>query len=203
MHKLFFFSIILLMFSFTFWQKGKNRIDRLMEQPFDLQQFKKKKHQSNSGGANARDFYFRPAEKGMYYHFFLFNLKESAFIYLGDTAQKRSLTKIVTFDMEIITYKPLGKYQHDYLDPTETLIEWKSKVNDKDLLQLSFIGLDSMYVKQQLGSPDLRKEGCFIYTHRDRALILNVQRNRVNWLKYLRLNKSLQSDSVPAELLKY
>lgn len=170
-------------------------IDELLNNPFDLQRFKKAKGQSNSGGATKKQYFFKPDTAGVYYSFFLFPCLCG---YIGDTPSKNVHMEN---GLQIITYKPLGKYENDYLDPTETLIEVTARFNDNDLPELAFVGLDTIKIKQRLGDNFLRKDNCFIYTKNKRALTLKIKGKTVEWLKYTRLNISLTADNVPSGLV--
>ena len=94
-----------------------------------------------------------------------------------------------------------GKYKDNYFDPTETLIEVTAHFNDKDLPELAFVGLDTIKIKKKLGDNFLRKGNCFIYTKDKRALTLKITGNRVEWLKWTRLNISLTVDNISNGLL--
>lgn len=170
-------------------------VDDLLKKPFDLQKFKEAKGQSNSGGATKRSYYFKPDTAGMYYSFFLFPCLCG---YIGETPNKNVHMED---GLQIVTYKPNGKYKADYLDPTETLIEVIARFNDNDLPELAFVGLDTVKIKQRLGDNFIRKDNCFIYTKDKSALTLKIKGKTVEWLKYTRLNISLTKDNVPSELV--
>ncbi len=94
--------------------------DALLQNPFDLQQFKKAKGPSNSGGADVQPYYYKPDEKGVFFRFFLFRSPQT-FMYSGNGDKKFPVRSGTGF--QIVTYKFLGKYRDAFLDPTETLIE--------------------------------------------------------------------------------
>jgi hypothetical protein len=124
----------------------------------------------------------------MYYSFFLFsNLKG----YLGED-KGFILTK--ENGLKMTTYKPKGKYENQYLDPNEELIEVEARFNHFDLPELAFVGLDTTKVKNRLGEKSFFKENCFVYTYQNRALILGVENGFVYWLRYVYMNTSLTKD---------
>ena len=170
-------------------------VDDLLKKPFDLQKFKKVKGGSNSGGATKKSYYFKPDTVGMYCSFFLFPCDCG---YIGETPNKDTH---IEGGLQIITYKPAGKYKDDYLDPTETLIEVIAKFNDNDLPELAFVGLDTVKIKSKLGDNFFRKDNCFIYSKNKRALTLKIKGKSVEWLKFTRLNISLKADNIPSRLV--
>ena len=129
-----------------------------------------------------------------YYSFFLFPSGE----YLADRKDKRLYSRE---GLEITTYKPLGKYRGDYLDPTEELIEFSARSNNINIPELAFVGMDSSYVTKKLGSRYTIKNNCCIYLHKDRVLVLGLQARTIVWLKYIHLNQAYTLDKFPNEVL--
>jgi hypothetical protein len=164
-----------------------SRIDSFLLNPFDLYKFKQKVGQSNSGGASYRPYYFRPAYKGVFYYFMFFNRIEG---YLGTNKQRK-----IKLERGLIltTYKPEGKYREIYLDPTEELIEVIANYNSFELPELAFVGLDTLEIKERLGEKTFIRDNCFVYAHKDRALILGLEGRTVKWLKYVHLSRNLIS----------
>ncbi len=191
--KLNFTIVLLVCFGFISLQS----LDALLNKPIDVIAFKKAKGQSNSGGAKKQSYYFKPKQKGFYMSFGLFNSNKT--YYGSDTAHK--IKNINALYM--VTYKPLGKYQDDFIDPNETLIEFCASYNDIDLPQLAFIGLDTVQVKNKLGNNFIRKANCFVYTKNKNALVLLINGKVVSKLKYTRLNLEIKQDNVPNELVTY
>lgn len=160
--------------------------DSFLLKPFDLYKFKRKVGQSNSGGASALTYRYKPKYRGMYNSFSLFSRLKG---YYGNRKQDT----IRLEGLRITTYKPYGKYQNDYLDPTEELIEVEAKFNNFDLPELAFVGLRKTEIIKKLGDPSFKKNNCLVYTFRDRALILNMKNDEVKWLKYVHLKFELTS----------
>jgi len=167
---------------------NRDSINNFLDKPFDLYEFKKTKKMSNSGGGRNKDYYLKPDKEGMYYQYFLFSKLQG---YSG-TNKERIIRR--EDGLEINVYKELGKYQYEYIDPTEELIEVRAKFNDFDLPELAFVGIDSVAVVNKLGKPDLMKRNCMVYQHNNKALVLNLSNKRVKWLKYVVLKKELDID---------
>lgn len=176
---------------------NNKRRDELLANPFDLQKFKKIKGQSNSGGAPKNSYYFKPVTKGFYYRFMMFRPMTG---YIGEIPSND-----IHYEggLTIITYKPFGKYRSSYFDPTETLIEVVAIMNDNDLPELAFVGLDTVKIKKKLGEDFIRKENCFIYTNDKNVLVFKIKDKRVEWLKYTRLNYFLNKDNIAPDLLMH
>jgi hypothetical protein len=164
-----------------------------LQKPVDLQQFKKAKGPSNSGIADIQQYYFKPAEKGVYFRFFIFR-SPNTFIYSGTENKKQHVPYGTGF--QIVTYKPPGKYRDAYLDPTEMLIEVTASYNDPDLPELAFVGLDTVTIKKKLGNHFIRKDNYFIYSADNNVLILNITEGVVKCLKYTRLNAKIANTNM-------
>jgi hypothetical protein len=170
-------------------------IQDLLNKPFDLQKFKKKKGQSNSGGAPKKTYYYKPNENGFMMRFMLFPPYGG---YIGkDTSYLIKYPEAIT----IITFKPNGKHQDMFIDPNETLIEIILRLNDKDLPELAFVGMDTTSIKEKLGADFFRKDNCFIYANKKAALTLKISGKNVQWIKYTRLNFEMNASNIPTELL--
>jgi len=189
--------ISLLIFSMGIHLQEKTSTDALLQNPFDLQRFKKTKGQSNSGGVDVQSYYYKPAENGVYFYFFLFRSPQT-FMYSSNGDKKYPVRSGTGF--QIVTYKPLGKYRDAYLDPTETLIEVVASYNDPDLPELAFVGLDTVIIKKKLGVNFIRKNNSFLYTKDNYALVLNIFEGKVKCLKYARLNTKVTQNSIPERL---
>ena len=170
-------------------------IDSFLKNPFDLQKFKKKKGSSNSGLVRPQDYFYKPKEKGVFFRFFLFYPR--GFIY--DRNENKKIYVRPSDGLEVVTYKPLGKYRDTFIDPTETPIQVTANYNDPDLPELALVGLDSITIKKKLGEPLVRKDSCYIYLHKEYGLALRVSKGVVEWLHYLRANVPLMAGSLPEE----
>lgn len=170
-----------------------SNIDSFLLKPFDLYKFKQIKGGSNSGGGDKRPYFFKPNYKGIYYSFFYFMPMTG---YIGNNIIKTEN------GLHITTFKPLGKYKNDYLDPNEELIEVIARYNDFDLPELAFIGLDTIQLRRLLGKESFSEGNCFFYVFKDRALILPLKNGNVHRLKYLHLKKRLTAGNVPDGLLQ-
>jgi hypothetical protein len=188
--------ILIFFLSGYFFLQTTKTVDDLLAHPLDVQKFKKIKGQSNCSRSKEENYYYKPPEKGMFMRFFLFRPVSG---YIGEVPNNDVQ---IENGLSIITYKPYGKYEWKYFDPNETLIEVIAHYNDNDLPDLAFIGVDTIKIKKKLGDNFFRKDNCFIYTKDKNALILKISGQRVEWLKYTRLNTALTMNTIPAKLLQ-
>lgn len=190
--------LLIIFLSTSFLSENNQNVNNFLKNPFDLQKFKLQKGQSHSGGAYNKKYYLKPKVKGMYYSFFLFE-PLTGFIYSYDGKSQMKVKQ--ENGLEIVTYKPYGKYFENYFDPTETLIEVIARYNDYDLPELAFIGLDTTIIINKLGSNFIKKSNCMLYYKNNCVLSLHVENQMVNWLKYTRLNFNLNTKNIPDGLL--
>jgi hypothetical protein len=176
-------------------------VNDFLENPFDLQAFKRAKGQSNSGGGGGKDYWYKPLTKGYYYNFYRFDTEQTGFNYSLSGLKKHPIS--TDFGIVIDTYKPLGKYEKEYLDPTETLIRVYAEQNDEDLPELALIGLDSSLVKSRFSRDPIRKNKCFIYMYKNNILVIGFFGPMASWLRYVRLNFQVVESTIPDELLQY
>jgi len=142
---------------------SRDSLNKFLIKPFALFEFKKKKGMSNSGGVEAKKYYYKPNKKGMYYQYFFFSKLKG---YIGRNKNNILRKK----DGLIITvYKKLGKYQYEYNDPTEELIEVKAKFNDFDLPELAMVGLDSNIIIERFGHPDIFQTNNIVYQYENKS----------------------------------
>ena len=190
-------ALVCLFILFNSPLQEKKSTDALLINPFDLQKFKKAKGPSNSGGADLQLYYYKPDINGVYFRFFLFT-RTMGYVYDGAESKRHSVRPGT--GLQIVTYKPKGKYSADYFDPTETLIEVTASYNDPDLPELAFVGLDTLTVKKKLGNAFIRKDNCFIFAKDNNVLLLKTAEGVVTCLKYARMNAKLADAIIPKGL---
>ncbi|MES2656603.1 MAG: hypothetical protein V4620_13495 [Bacteroidota bacterium] len=192
------FYLLVFLLATAFLSNTNQSLNTFLKAPFDLQKFKQKKGQSNSGGAYNKKYYLKPKVKGMYYSFFLFQ-PLIGYVYSHDGNKQIKDRK--ENGLEIVTYKPNGEYFESYFDPTETLIEVTARYNDYDLPELAFIGLDTLTIKNRLGTSFIAKSNCMLYYKNNCVLTLHIEKGMVDWLKYTRLKFNLKPSNIPEGIL--
>lgn len=171
-------------------------IDSFLLEPFDLYNFKKIKGSSNSGFRHGKSYQHQPSKKGIYYDFFFFS---GMIGYIG--FEKANLVRNED-GLTITTFKPEGPHQQLYDDPNEILIEVKARLNDPGLPELAFVGLDTTVIQNQLGPKNFEFSNCWIYTYKERALILRIEKGKVEWLRYIHMMEELTEGHLPKDIFK-
>lgn len=175
-----------------------SKTDSLLLNPFDLAKFKKKKRGANSSGGGSQKYFYKPDIEGMYYGYFLFGgARKEGYVGKNKNNQVRLFNGI-----EINVFKPKDEDWTMYNDPNEILIEFMALLNDEDLPELAFVGWTKSELIEELGTPSFTKDQFLIYTFQQRCLILHMLGNKVDWLKYARLNLDLDANSEVPNLYK-
>ncbi len=192
------FLAFLFLFTISFGQGNPNDsltadTKKLLNKPFDLYAYKKKKKDSNS--SMARETYFLKPGKGVYWRFMLFRYGNG---YFGSVP---SNDLHMEDGIEIVTFQPPGKYQNKYTNPDEVLVQTVLRYNDIDLPELAFVGIDTNKVIKKLGPYVLKKNNCFVYFHNENILTIHTKNGITTWLKYTRINSKVTKDNIPADLL--
>lgn len=183
-------------------------IDSFLREPFNLYEFKNiRKHSSNSSSISLEDYHWRPDTPGIGYSFHAFqpritrlhNGRKMRHPFLGyygtDTSRKR-----MGLGVYIRVFQPRNEHMHMYANPTEILVEARNNMNDFELPEMQFAGIDTSNVKARLGEPSFRKHNCLVYTSGGNSLILTYKGRRVSKWKYIRLNYHLTEEMNPEEV---
>jgi len=184
--------------------KNSFNIDSFLQQPFDLYRFKSTKTASLSGSVRMKKYHYVPDKDWVVYRFFLFDPKKPNQIVNGKPKRNSQLGyigsdkknhHIMMNGLVITTFQPKDEFQHEYRNPNEMLIELIAKYNDFDLPELAFVGVDSISVVNQLGKESFYKNNCLVYTYKNIALIFKIKKNKVKWLRYIKLNIDLNKET--------
>lgn len=149
-----------------------------LDAPVDLQAFKKQKGSSNSGVMTGEGCFFRPAGKGFYQWYGLFPTPRGV-------PESRRLS-----GLRLIVYS-FNERPGDYSDSDEMLIAVRSAFPDPDLGDANLVGSAVEEIRRRFGEPKIARDDLLLY-HRDgRALSLHISEGRIDWYKYVRLNREL------------
>ena len=172
--------------------KQNHELAVFLSVPIDLITFKNKKGPSNSSQLKASSkttsWIYRPKNQGFFYQYMLF-----------PTPTRYSEGERF-FGFSVVVYK-FGKKIGDYYDSNETLIAIWSRLNDPDLGQANFVGRFVSEVKARFGEPSAVVGDVLIYHFNGRALSVHTKDGAVDWFKYVRLNRDLDSHGTVPELL--
>lgn len=164
------------------------RLISLLENPIDLQKFKKSKNGSytTTGVSNGTDYYFQPKIKDSI--FYTYNYPIENF-----TDSKR-INQIVVFKY--------GKNKHTYEDETEILIELRIFNKDLDLEKANLIGLTKTELESEFGVNYRNFENGIAYSNKNRVLILELENSKVKSYRYIKLNTEKIDNDLIGQIIK-
>lgn len=92
--------------------------------------------------------------------------------------------------ISIITYKPWTSQEEKYYSTNnETIIGFETKVNYIHLNNLNFVGAEENEISELLGMPDLIQDHCYAYKEDQKVLVLHLENDIVDWVKFYHLNE--------------
>lgn len=155
-------------------------ISYLLENPLDLNAYKKKKGEANSGGGKS-DILYKPNYKGLYLSYFLFpNLYEAS--------------------PHLTVYRK-GTVIGGFYEDRDELVQIFAEFSDPDLGNLNLIGKNIIEIECLLGKPNFAFENYIFYSRDNQLLMLFMKNNRVNWFKWSKLKNGIQTiDDIPLEI---
>lgn len=158
------------------WSESKNllipmltghstNLIRLLFQPIDIVEFKKKKGISNSSPANYKDKY-KSAKQGFHYLYTLFKTPSN-------------LPETVRFTgFKLYSYK-FGNQGGDFFDQNELLVGLKATYEDPDLGMLDWVGKSLDDFIQVYGEPTFKQQYKVAYYYLERAIVLKIDNDRI------------------------
>jgi hypothetical protein len=144
-----------------------------LENPIDLQEFKKKKGMRfTTSVTNGTEYYSNPKIKDSIFYAYYYPAEN-----LADT---KKIDKIVVFKF--------GENKQRYEDETETLIELRIFNKDSDLGKANLIGLSKSELESEFGKNYLTFENGIAYSNKNKVLILDLDNSKVKSYRYIKLN---------------
>ena len=173
----------------------KSYLESFLENPIDLQQFKKDYGPSNSGGMNGGLLY-KPDSAGMYLRFMLFNGN-------SDRNRKLRISEGQKFkQLQFYVYR-YGKTVGDFFDTNEILVGFKCKLEDESLGKANLVGKTEKEIIDLFGNGYSSYKNYRIYENNNRVLSLYITESKVLWVKYYHLASPFSKDNIPALLLEF
>jgi hypothetical protein len=171
-----------------FFSGKEQKLLSFFNQPLDLKAYKKA-NGAHSGGRNVTPYLIKPDTIGTYFNYFYFRKLRDRY------PTKQSFRGLV-----IGTYiygEEIGYYEQ----VVEELISVKSRLEDRDLKKLNFVGKHKKDVVDLLGTDYLTSNELMIYQHHGDLLILQLEDDKILWFNYIRTKLHLESsDDLPKEL---
>lgn len=158
-----------------------------LENPIDLQDFKKKKGiQFTTSVTNGTEYYFNP------------KIKDSLFYVYYYPAEKFEDSRKID---QIIVFKH-GENKHRYEDQTETLIEFRVFNKDSDLGKANLIGLSKTELESEFGNDYLIFDNGIAYSHKNKVLILEMDSSKAKSFRYIKLNTEKIDNDLIGQIIK-
>ena len=170
------------------------QLKNYLDKPLDFEKFRKQKnHNEQSHGINPKsDIYFKPDTVGFYYRFFMF---ERPAIYSSD-----EWIELCKEDgIRVIVYM-FGREIKSSVK--KELIEIKSRVNDPDLLESNFVGMEKIEITSKFGKPYLETNSFLHYVYENKMISLNMLNDSVIYFRYLKTNMKIDSNMIENHLDK-
>jgi hypothetical protein len=169
------------------YQKNLN-LTSLLENPIDLQKFKKSKNinYTTTGVSNGTDYYFEP------------KINDSIFYTYNYPTENLTDSKRID---QIVVFK-YGKNKHKYEDETEILIELRIFNKDLDLGKANLVGLTRTELKSEFGENYLNFENGIAYSSKNKVLILELEDSKVKSFRYIKLNTEKIDNDLIGQIIK-
>lgn len=144
-----------------------------LENPINLQEFKKKKRESLSTVTNGSEYYWNPKIKDSIFY---------SYSFLPNDPFQSNIDQL-----KIIVFK-YGRNKHTWDDNSEILIELKIETQDDHLMDANLVGLSIEQIEKEFGTDYLQLENRMVYSNRNKVLILEIDNSRVAFMNYIKLN---------------
>ena len=158
-----------------------------LENPIDLQEFKKKKGKRlTTSVTNGTEYYVNPKIKDSIFY---------AYYYPAENLTgSRNIDHVVVFKF--------GENKHRYEDKTETLIELRVFNKDSDLGKANLIGLSETDLESEFGNDHLTFENRIAYPNNNKLLILELENSKVKSFRYIKLNTEKVDKDLIGQIMK-
>ncbi|WP_303318800.1 hypothetical protein Q4Q34_04915 [Flavivirga abyssicola] len=162
--------------------KSNSILVEFLENPIDLQEFKRKKGKhfttSVTGGT---EYYFTP------------KIQDSIFyVYYYPDLDKEPI------DIDQIIVFKSGKNKHTYQDKTEVIIEIRVFNEDSDLGKANLVGLSKTELESEFGNDYLTFNNGIAYSNKNKILTIELDNSKVKSFRYIKLN----TENVDQDLIR-
>lgn len=163
--------------------KNTDSLSKFLIEPIDLQDFKIRKGEANSGGFQFKENLFRPNYQGFYIRFYIFPK-------FGENGPR------------IVTYRKGEEFGY-FHEKRDTLIQLFSDRPDKDLKNADLVLKNLDEIKNTFGNKYLMDGEYVFYIDNNIKTVLTIcaSNKKVKWFKVTRLNKVINSiNDVPLSI---
>ena len=157
-----------------------------LENPIDLQKFKKKKKMRvTTSVTSGTDYYHNP------------KISDSIFYVYYYPSEKIIPNEIDQF----VVFKN-GKNKHTYEDETETLVEFRIFNPDSDLGKANLVGLSKTKLESEFGTHYLTLDNGIAYFNKNKVLIIELSNSKVKSFSYIKLNTEKIDNDLIGQIIK-
>ncbi|WP_299117479.1 hypothetical protein [uncultured Winogradskyella sp.] len=143
-----------------------------LENPIDLQKFKSKNNGNVTTSVNnGLKYQYHPAINDSIFY---------GYNFITDSIGSKGINEIVVFKY--------GENKHRFEDETEILIEMRILNKDSDLGKANLIGLSKTALESEFGNDYLALDNGIAYSNKNKVLILELDKSKVNSYRYIKLN---------------
>ena len=162
------------------------KLNSFLENPIDLQEFKKKKNRNvTTSVTNGMNYYFNPKFSDSIFY---------GYNFITDNIGQNGINEIIVFKY--------GENQHRYEDETEILIELRVFNKDLDLGKANLIGLSKTELESEFGKNYLNLENGIAYSNKNKILILELENSNVKSYNYIKLNTEKINRDLIEQIMK-
>lgn len=170
----------------------KQRIEKLITNPFNLKYFKQNAGSANGGVKKQLSFYYKPDTNGTYYEYFWFH------------ALRRKYGESKSVDYLYVETFIYGDKIGQYTTVDEELISIKAKISHYSLGTINLVGKSRNEIEFLYGTPNAGHLNADVYYHQNSFLILSYKDERISWFRYLKTNVTLeQVEELPKDYFEY
>ncbi len=179
----------------------RERLNALLANPLNLQNYKAEYGTSNSGSATKQDFFFKPDTVGFYYQYMLF-------YQLLNILKSHPSESDLFHEFRIIVYK-YGEDVGSFYASNEELIGIECAIKNETLGELDLVGMERNEVIERFGHPDRVEKEQAIYLFNQTVLALyydslldsTTNQSKVLGLKLVRVNERFDLEATIPDYL--
>lgn len=157
------------------------KLTSFLENPIDLQEFKKRKNKYVTTSVNnGLDYQYHPKINDSIFY---------GYNFITDNIGQKGVNEIIVFKY--------GENKHRYEDETEILIELRIFNKDSNLGKSNLIGISKTELESEFGTDYLTLDNRIIYSEKNKILILELENLKIKSFNYIKLStKKIDSDLI-------
>ena len=163
-----------------------SKLISFLENPIDLQKFKSKNNGNVTTSVNnGLKYQYHPAINDSIFY---------GYNFITDSIGPKGINEIVVFKY--------GENKHRFEDETEILIEMRIFNKDSDLGKANLIGHSKAELESEFGIDYLTFAKGIAYSNKNKVLILELNKSKVNSYRYVKLNTEKIDNDLIGQIIK-